>query len=60
MPLYEYRCSMCGRNFEKLQKNAGEPQPVCPDCGSWETEKMISTFSSVGSSAADAGCHSGG
>jgi len=40
MPLYDYRCTECGRRFERLQPNAEAPHPKCPDCGK-ETEKLL-------------------
>lgn len=33
MPLYEYRCQTCGKNFEKLQPHKGRDLVSCPDCG---------------------------
>lgn len=60
MPIFEYNCTECGCNFEKLQKTAAEPKPVCPDCGSTETRKQLSVFSSAGSTTSGAGCYSGG
>ena len=60
MPIFEYSCTACGSNFEKLHKTTSEPKPVCLDCGSWETKKVLSTFSSVGSSTSVSGCYSGG
>jgi putative FmdB family regulatory protein len=41
MPLYEYRCVACGRQFEQLQSSARTPAPGCPACGK-ETEKLLS------------------
>ncbi len=32
MPLYDYRCSRCGKGFEELA-GADGPDPACPDCG---------------------------
>lgn len=33
MPLYEYRCSSCGKELEVLQR-VGEPAlTICPSCG---------------------------
>jgi putative FmdB family regulatory protein len=32
LPLYEYRCTSCGYNFEKIQKFSEEPLTVCPKC----------------------------
>lgn len=60
MPIFEYNCSECGGVFEKLHKTISEQKPVCPQCGSLETKKQFSTFSSVGSSSSGKGCYSGG
>ena len=44
MPIYDYRCTGCGRQFEALVlKNAGPPS--CPGCQSQELEQLISLFS---------------
>ena len=40
MPLYEFRCTKCGKEFEKLQKMS-DPFPPCVECAS-DTEKLIS------------------
>ncbi len=43
MPIYEYHCSACGADFEKLvfgSKNG----IVCERCGSDRTEKLMSRF----------------
>ncbi|OHD25098.1 MAG: hypothetical protein A2Y38_02840 [Spirochaetes bacterium GWB1_59_5] len=29
MPMYEYRCSVCGHEFEKITK-VNDPNPPCP------------------------------
>jgi putative FmdB family regulatory protein len=44
MPLYEYKCSRCGKKFEVIQKFADQPLTVHPDCGG-EVEKLISLSS---------------
>ena len=59
MPIYEYSCTKCGQQFEKLQKNAAEETVVCPNCGSTEGNKEFSSFSSTESSSA-ASCNTGG
>jgi putative FmdB family regulatory protein len=41
MPLYEYKCHLCGKNFEVRQKFADEPLTVHEDCGG-EVERLIS------------------
>ncbi len=48
MPLFEYECQQCGREFETLV--TGSRQPVCPSCQSDDLEKLISVFG-VGSSS---------
>ena|SRR5579863_6350129 len=42
MPIYEYRCSTCGKTFEKLQKFSDPPVEVHEECGG-KVEKLIST-----------------
>ncbi|MBI3909545.1 MAG: zinc ribbon domain-containing protein [Armatimonadetes bacterium] len=54
MPIYEYRCTACHHAFEKLVPMSGASQPPCPNCGSQETNLLISLFS-TGGSRADAG-----
>jgi putative FmdB family regulatory protein len=41
MPLYEYRCSKCGKTFEVLQKFSDAPVKKHPGCGG-KVEKLIS------------------
>ena len=45
MPMYEYACQECKRSFEVLQK-VGDKEATCPQCGSENTRRMISAFSS--------------
>jgi len=63
VPLYEYRCRVCGYRFEKLVQLARADQPVaCPNCGTSETERLLSAFAartSEGASSA-ASCSTGG
>ncbi len=33
MPIYEYRCCKCGKEFEEWQKFSDPPVDACPDCG---------------------------
>jgi putative FmdB family regulatory protein len=45
VPLYEYRCSTCGRRFEVLRRvGQGAEGLACPGCGRSEVEKEFSTF----------------
>ncbi len=41
MPIYEYHCAQCGKDFEFMQKFSDPPRMVCPDCGG-ELKKLIS------------------
>ena len=33
MPLYEYQCDACGRQFELIRKFSDPPLEKCPHCG---------------------------
>jgi len=43
MPLYEYKCKLCGNAFERLVMGEGEPVE-CPKCHGG-VEKLLSRFS---------------
>lgn len=43
MPLYEYVCRRCAREFEELV--FGQASPVCPGCGGAEVERVLSVVS---------------
>ncbi|MBC8178820.1 MAG: zinc ribbon domain-containing protein [Desulfobacteraceae bacterium] len=50
MPIYEFKCKKCDNTFESLCfRNTGEDKGPCPSCGSEESEKQLSIFSSVSS-----------
>ena len=49
MPIFEYCCNGCKKNFEILQ-TAGQPVS-CPFCGSSDIIKQVSVFSARISSA---------
>jgi len=44
MPIYEYKCKSCGKNFETMQKISEPPIAPCPKCGS-TADRMISMTS---------------
>lgn len=41
MPIYEYNCKRCGKNFEVRQKFVDEPLKVHETCGG-EVQRLIS------------------
>ena len=41
MPMYEYHCSKCDKNFEVLQKFSDGPLRKHPDCGG-KVERVLS------------------
>lgn len=46
MPIYSYRCNVCGNEFDEfsLEPQAAEDMsPVCPECESEDTERVISS-----------------
>ena len=49
MPIYEYRCQKCGEKFEKLVRSStDQTELTCPNCGSNQTEKLMSVFGTSG------------
>ena len=59
MPIFEYRCSSCGNEFETLLRTSS-PAPECPYCHGSELQKKLSGFAVTSSAvtpmaAADVG-----
>ena len=42
MPLYDFRCRACGREFETLVRPQSTPE--CPECHGQDLERLPSTF----------------
>ena len=42
MPIYEYKCDLCGHTMEKLQKISDEPLKTCTECGGDGLRKLVS------------------
>ena len=45
MPLYEYRCTACGFEFEEMQKITDDPVRTCKRCRADAVERLISRTS---------------
>ena len=45
MPIYEFHCPSCGRDFEELVRSAAAGRSAaCPDCGRKDAERKLSVF----------------
>jgi putative FmdB family regulatory protein len=48
MPIYEYRCTACGRRFTEFSRKVlareEDVQPPCPNCLSSETKRLVGSF----------------
>src|SRR5690349_9711216 len=42
MPVYEYQCKACGREFEYQQRMSDPEKTVCEACGAEQLERVIS------------------
>ena len=51
MPIYEYTCTKCGKDFEELV--FGDDLPACPHCGAAETRKLMSRAHCSGGNGGD-------
>ena len=40
MPLYDYRCEVCGKPFE-ARHGFNDPAPACPHCGAIKVHREI-------------------
>lgn len=46
MPTYEYRCSKCGKTFERREHVAEHEKshPHCPNCQSADVQPVLTDF----------------
>ncbi|MBN2122843.1 MAG: zinc ribbon domain-containing protein [Deltaproteobacteria bacterium] len=66
MPIYEYRCNQCNKEFECLVLGSGDGV-TCPECNGENVERLMSacgfksggTYSPAGGSSGCSGCTSG-
>jgi putative FmdB family regulatory protein len=61
MPIYEYRCARCEREFEELVvRRADEAEVSCPACGARDVGRRMSRTAAprtgAGASPAPRGC----
>ncbi len=54
MPIYEYQCLACSKEFETLVR-ASSPAPACPQCESTDLRKKLSAFATFGATASPGG-----
>lgn len=52
MPIYEFRCKRCGKDFEFLCFRSDEGAE-CPSCGGKDADRLLSTFSCAASGKSD-------
>lgn len=45
MPIYEYRCKKCGKQFEYMQRMSDAAKRKCEACGALALERLISSTS---------------
>jgi putative FmdB family regulatory protein len=50
MPIFEYQCASCGKEFELLVRNSSTV-PECPACNSTELRKKLSAFAAISTTA---------
>lgn len=60
VPIYEYRCEVCGKRSSTLLASYSSADPPCPHCGKPALRRLVSTFATTGSSDADGGDDFGG
>ncbi|MDY6845419.1 MAG: zinc ribbon domain-containing protein [Thermodesulfobacteriota bacterium] len=57
MPIYEYECQKCNERFEILQKLSEDKNVVeCPQCHTYNTQRVLSLFSSSTHKITGSGC----
>ncbi len=61
MPLYEYKCKECGKQFESYRRLSEEGKiEMCPVCGSPAEKMGLSLFRPKGGSASGGSSCGGG
>jgi putative FmdB family regulatory protein len=60
MPLFKYKCSVCNLEFEELVSFSQSQNVECPNCGSKNTKKLVSTFATTTGSSKNSSTNSCG
>src|SRR5919112_531984 len=48
MALYEYKCAGCEDRFDLMRPMSAADEPAeCPECGSTDSQRVISNFASI-------------
>ena len=55
MPIFEFKCDKCGKEFERVVFVSDQDKVNCPDCGSLEARKLLSVFSCSRATEASSG-----
>lgn len=55
MPIYEYTCQSCGRQFEELIRG-GQQSVICPACGQSRVERLLSVPAAHTASSPNSAC----
>lgn len=55
MPIYEFKCKACDKQFEQLCKIEWQGTVHCPGCGSENIQKILSCFASSGGGSCGCG-----
>ena len=56
MPIYEYECGSCDTRFDVLvSRSKAKARPACEECGSSDTERVMSGFFGRSGSGENAG-----
>jgi putative FmdB family regulatory protein len=53
MPIFEYQCASCGKEFELLVRNSSSAVE-CPGCNGTELRKKLSAFATITGASAHA------